>query len=621
MKIHRMKISTLLLCATFSLATVAQPQAATEPITPPYAESFANDAFVNDYTIVDVNNDGVTWGPYLGSVQISYNSNEAMNDWLITPALALEGGKIYNFSIEVMTGSGSYNESFEVMYGKENTPESMTETIIEKMQVAHTVYKSYSGTLSPSESGTYYIGIHGCSDADMLSISLKNLSVGEAKGASAPAAPSDLTATTRTNGELKADIALTAPTLDLNGDALESLESVRLMRNDSLIHTFDSPAPGAELTYVDEVPECSRYTYSAIAVNGSGESPAIETSAFVGVLEPSNPTGISLTEGSKPGEVILKWTPVTTDIRNNTLDPAFVTYRIYGGDGLATLLFDGITGDSYTFQATDDVSTQSFVQYALVAETRGGISDFMNSPLLPLGPAYATPFVESFANGTPATIIGLYSDNLATWKGFTNETGIESQDGDNGFFGSEGSYLQDSATFITGKIDLSGLETPTLTFYTYNIVDGEDRDINTLRVSAIANGTVQEVKSFQICDLGDQEGWLKVEASLEAYKSQTIQLEFTSLHALYPYIFIDNLRIDNYGASAIETATSASVFIAGGQGEIIIAGATHERVEVFTIDGHLVTQQTIAAPEYRLPLTPGIYIARVGQTTQKVIVK
>lgn len=156
MKIHHMKISTLLLCATFSLATVAQPQAATEPITPPYAESFANDAFVNDYTIVDVNNDGVTWGPYLGSVQISYNSNEAMNDWLITPALALEGGKIYNFSIEVMTGNGSYNESFEVMYGKENTPESMTETIIEKMQVAHTVYKSYSGTLSPSENGTYY---------------------------------------------------------------------------------------------------------------------------------------------------------------------------------------------------------------------------------------------------------------------------------------------------------------------------------------------------------------------------------------------------------------------------------------------------------------------------------
>lgn len=621
MKIHRMKIPMLSLCATLSLMAIAQPLAAADPLTPPYTESFASDAFVSDYTIIDVNNDGVTWGPYLGSVQISYNSNEAMNDWLITPALALEGGKMYNFSIEVMTGSGSYSEAFEVKYGKDKTPEAMTETIIEKTQAAHTVYKSYSGTLAPSESGTYYIGIHGCSDADMLSISLKNLSVGEAKGASAPAAPTGLTATTRTNGELKADISLTAPSLDLNGDALESLESVRLMCNDSLIHTFDTPAPGAELTFVDEVPECSRYTYSAVAVNGSGESPASEITAFVGVLEPSNPTGISLTEGSKPGEVVLKWTPVTTDIRNNTLDPAFVTYRIYGGDGLATLLFNGITGDSYTFQATDDVSAQLFVQYALVAETRGGISDFVNSPLLPLGPAYTTPFTESFANGTPASIIGLYSSNLADWKGFTDETGIESQDGDNGFFGSEGSYLQDSATFVTGKIDLNGLETPTLTFYTYNIVDGEDRDINTLKVSVIANGTAQEVKSFQICDLGNQEGWLKVEASLEAYKGQTIQLEFTSLHALFPYTFIDNLRVDNYGASAIETATSASVFIAGGQGEMIIAGADNEQVEVFTIDGRLVTRHAVPATEYRLPLAPGIYIARVGEATQKVVVK
>ena len=88
-----MKIPMLSLCATLSLMAIAQPLAAADPLTPPYTESFASDAFVSDYTIIDVNNDGVTWGPYLGSVQISYNSNEAMNDWLITPALALEGGK------------------------------------------------------------------------------------------------------------------------------------------------------------------------------------------------------------------------------------------------------------------------------------------------------------------------------------------------------------------------------------------------------------------------------------------------------------------------------------------------------------------------------------------------
>ena len=49
-----------------------------------------------------------------------------MNDWLITPALALEGGKKYSFSIEVLTGSSSTAETFEIMYGTDKTPEAMT---------------------------------------------------------------------------------------------------------------------------------------------------------------------------------------------------------------------------------------------------------------------------------------------------------------------------------------------------------------------------------------------------------------------------------------------------------------------------------------------------------------
>ena len=94
----------------------------------------------------------------------------------------------------------------------------------------------------------------------MLSLSIKNLKIGAAAGASTPSAPSNLVVNTRTNGELKADISLTAPTLDLNGQDLTELESVKLMRDGNLIKTFSTPEPGSELTFVDEVPECSRYT-------------------------------------------------------------------------------------------------------------------------------------------------------------------------------------------------------------------------------------------------------------------------------------------------------------------------------------------------------------------------
>lgn len=603
MRIHYIKRAALSLCAAMSLGLSATSQvsqsvtntqnAQAEPLTPPYSETFADESFLESYTIIDSNQDRTKWEPYLGSAQISYNSELDMDDWLITPALNLEGGKMYSFSIEIMTG-GSFNETFEVMFGKDKTPEALVNPIIEKTSIAHTVYKAYTGTISPAESGTFYVGIHGCSQKDMLSLSVKNLKIGAAAGASTPSAPSNLVVNTRTNGELKADISLTAPTLDLNGQDLTELESVKLMRDGNLIKTFSTPKPGSELTFVDEVPECSRYTYSAIAVNASGESPAVETKAFVGTLEPSDPTGITLVETSTPGEVTIGWTPVTTDIRGNNLDPEFVTYRIYSEGSQSNLLFSNISGTSKTFKALDDTSVQTFVQYSVVAETKGGISNYVYSPLLPIGPAYSTPYHESFAEGKASHIFGIYPEDYASWSTYTTEDSeIESQDGDNGFLGSEGSYSEDTGTFDTGKIDLSGLTTPTLTFYIYNIIGEDEANNNELSVSVVHNGNSTLLKTFKMYELSDKDGWVKVEVSLNDYKDQIIQLRLFSHHALLPYILIDNIRIDNLNGSGIETTVDSSTKIYGGTGKIIVTGANGQTLSIFTPDGRLISTQKV----------------------------
>jgi len=118
MRIHYIKRVALSLCAAMSLGLSATSQAGqsvtnaqnaqAEPLTPPYSETFADESFLESYTIIDSNQDGTKWELYLGSAQISYNSELDMDDWLITPALNLEGGKMYSFSIEIMTG-GSFN--------------------------------------------------------------------------------------------------------------------------------------------------------------------------------------------------------------------------------------------------------------------------------------------------------------------------------------------------------------------------------------------------------------------------------------------------------------------------------------------------------------------------------
>ena len=115
MRIHYIKRAALSLCAAMSLGLSATSQvsqsvtnaqnAQAEPLTPPYSETFADESFLESYTIIDSNQDGTKWEPYFGKVQISYNSELAMDDWLITPALNLEGGKMYSFSVNILTGN------------------------------------------------------------------------------------------------------------------------------------------------------------------------------------------------------------------------------------------------------------------------------------------------------------------------------------------------------------------------------------------------------------------------------------------------------------------------------------------------------------------------------------
>lgn len=203
----------------------------------------------------------------------------------------------------------------------------------------------------------------------------------------------------------------------------------------------------------------------------------------------------------------------------------------------------------------------------------------------------------------------------------TEDSEIESQDGDNGFLGSEGSYSEDTGTFDTGKIDLSGLTTPTLTFYIYNIIGEDEVNNNELSVSVVHNGNPTLLKTFKMYELSDKDGWVKVEVSLNDYKDQIIQLRLFSHHALLPYILIDNIRIDNLNGSGIETIVDSSTKIYGGTGKIIVTGANGQTLSIFTPDGRLISTQKVTETDCHLTTIPGIYIVKVGQFATKVVVK
>ena len=81
-------------------------------------------------------------------------------------------------------------------------------------------------------------------------------------------------------------VAFTAPATDLAGDAIPSLTKVNVYRGGTAepIHTFDSPAPGASLSFTDNrVSRVGTTVYSVVAENEYGAGATAADSAFVGI--------------------------------------------------------------------------------------------------------------------------------------------------------------------------------------------------------------------------------------------------------------------------------------------------------------------------------------------------
>ena len=148
--------------------------------TVPYVETFDTQAAFSEYTVINANNDSRTWTYSGTSMNVSYqwNSANAADDWLITPALILEDGVEYEFKVDAK--ASGYPERLEVMVGSEPTVEAMTQTIIPAVEISGYDVTEQMGKFTVSgnsKDGNYYIGIHAISDADQFVLTIDNVSV------------------------------------------------------------------------------------------------------------------------------------------------------------------------------------------------------------------------------------------------------------------------------------------------------------------------------------------------------------------------------------------------------------------------------------------------------------
>ena len=517
------------------------------------------------FTIIDANGDGKTWYGKTSSETFRKLDNEAidarylypakvdnssMDDWLITPSLRLQTGKTYKtFFVMSKYQFAASTDMFEIKLGNNPTGDGMTETIVEKRglpEAGGNTLWTVETTISVPADGDYYIGIHATGDKQGT-LGIVELKLEKGVALITPQAPSDLIVTPDPKGDKKAIISFKAPLKAKDESDLENLSKIEIRRNQVLIATLteaDGVAPGAELSYTDEeIVTNGLYTYSVKAFTEGGGGDAVESTTFIGINTPAPVTDLREANASTTS-VTLSWDAPVSDKDGFPIYSGLITYDIercplYTSEWVAVKT--GCEKLSYTDILPEELAQteQKFYIYRVTAKTISGSSAPVTSAPVPMGIPYSVPFNESFTNGKTTSLISssIVSGNNY-WSVTTDFEDVQSVDGDNGMIYLNG-QIGGSAKLKSGIIDLSGSDSPALSYYTYNL-EGCDPADHTLSVLIHSTDGSEEMS---IEPYVPANGWNKTIVRLDRFAGKTISIDFTGSRNNKTELFIDNISI------------------------------------------------------------------------------
>ena len=506
---NRLRVAGYGLLLAFSVCSVVQSAYAQTEI---YRQGFSSQAEFNTMTVVDVNQDGITWvwDSNQNGAKISYNNDSQQDDWLITPALNLEKGHKYHFSFAVTGGGFWAKESYSASVGTAATAEGMTTELIARTTMEDKESKAVkSAEFYATESGTYYFGIHCTSDMGQSTFRVDDIVVEQLAGTT-PAAP-QLSVVVQGQGGLSAQLTAVAPTKTIDGEELTSLTKLTFYRDGVVLKTVEDPVPGESYKCPDALPYARMNEYKCVATNAAGDGDAAIVNQWVGTDTPGAISNLRYTEDlEKPGLLILSWDVPKEGEHGGYFDDGTVKYWISAGEEADSCVGDQPTC-SYDLKA---LTSQKSCTFGVWASNSAGSNRSMWKLITCVGgPSVVAPLTESFSK-----VIGPWTTEItrgglgdAHWYNQTTPEFGGSQDGD-GYCNAFAADFENRACRLKSpKIDISQLVSPKLSFFTY-MAGAKD----TLRVQVNPEFTGWETLRTIIVDQGT--GWTRVEVDLSDYQ-------------------------------------------------------------------------------------------------------
>lgn len=512
-------------------------------VTPPYSNVFADTKSLDGFTVLNNNEDNVTWQYVDGYANIQWHSDNDMDDYLVFPPMNLTAGSLYEVTVSLASASLYYNEAIEIVYGTEMTAAGLNKVALAPYEFSNTEFEDVVGYVIPEKDGIFYIAVHGISAADQYKINIASVAVSGAKSALIPAAVEDFKAEAVAAFQTEVKLSYTAPSKNMKGETITS-STIEIFRGETSISKTEVTA-GQAVTVTDNPGEDGTYTYTIVPSNAEGAGPASTASVYVGATKPADVAQPTIVE-TQVGYIKLTWEAVTTDMYGAPMPAGVVTYTVVDADGFAVA--EGLTETTYETQVCQP-GEQDFAQFAVVAVTSAGNGGGEYSDMIAVGTPY-TSYDESFADGELHYILGMMTMyGNCEWSILTDDYfgDMTSADNDGGFLAMYGDNLDFESAVFTGLIAIPTEGNPAFFFNTYNILDAEgtpDTNVVTVMVREQGSDQIDEIFSEPISEMGsDVDGWVQGVVSLDAYKGKNIQIYVAGCIQQYVYVLFDMFRV------------------------------------------------------------------------------
>ncbi len=614
-----------------------QKEEASQPLVfeLPFNDDFADgDATRANYTFIDVDNDGVENGASSVMNKWFWKEDEKLvqhcvdgapgNDWLITPAIHLDGKTLYKLTFNLNTGDYS---NLRVTLGTSTDPADHHE-ILDLNNIYSNWPEAYSTDFAVEGEGNYYIGFYNYSSANSWYFNLFSISIEAGLNAMAPEAPSTISVVPDAEGAIGATIKFTTPEKLINGTPITEPVDITIYRDGSIINTLTCE-PGKEESWHDDSPSAGTNKYSVTGTLNGEEGPATETEAWVGIDKPKAPVLTSLSTTAKNMNVVIEWEKVTEGLQGAYFNPEEVTYTVFRGYSHEEMMpiADGLRETTFTDTKIGNIlnGRQDAYYYGVAAK----VNDYATAStakIIAVGKPLEFPKKESFINGR-LQLNPWLTDPISgsfSWECVNGESGINGQDHDNGmskFYSYYGGWGEDTDSRLKSPIfTLDGTENPMISLWMFHWLDSTveaDGGATKLIVEISVDGGEWQPLGEPLLAGYPVYGWVEHQYLLNEYKNaETVQFGLRGqTNNDWMYFYIDNLRFEEQPQHDLTLTdfygTSEAGFGDTGEYEVFYYNRGSKTAENYTIE--LYNGDKLVASEAGEALVHG----ETGSTTFK----